>query len=183
MNASISIYRQQKKGDIIYLKLRKKRKNKRKRLKKDDNRGKIPNRVMIDKRPEIINNKERIGDWEGDTIIGKDHKSAMFTLVERKSKFTFIFPLNAKKANEIEQKMTNSFKQTTIPITSLTFGNGHDFTNHENISTQLKCPIFFAFPYHSWERGLNENTNGLIRQYFPKKSDFNEFENDFVVEV
>jgi transposase, IS30 family len=177
------VYRQQKKGDKIYLKLRKKRKNRRKRLRKDDNRGKIPNKVMIDKRPEIINNKERIGDWEGDTIIGKDHKSSMLTLVERKSKYTFIFPLDAKKADEVEKKITTSFKQTSIPIKSLTFDNGHEFTNHTSISNQLNCQVFFAFPYHSWERGLNENTNGLIRQYFPKKSDFNDYSFEYVMEV
>jgi transposase, IS30 family len=177
------VYRQQKKDDIIYQKLRRKRKKRRKRLKKDDNRGKIPNKVMIDKRPDVINNKERIGDWEGDTIIGKDHKSAMLTLVERKSKFTFILSLAAKKAEEVEQKIRLFFSQTSIPIESLTFDNGQEFTNHVNIATLLNCKVFFAFPYHSWERGLNENTNGLIRQYIPKKTDFKDFSKEYIQDV
>ena len=177
------VYRQQKQGDKIYVKLRRKRKNKRKRLKKDDNRGKIPNKVMIDKRPKIVDNKKRIGDWEGDTIIGKDHQSAILTLVERKSKFTLIIPLAAKKAQEVEEKIAITLPKIRLPVWSITFDNGHEFSNHLNIAKQLNCQVFFAFPYHSWERGLNENTNGLIRQYIPKKTDFKDFSDEYVQEV
>ena len=177
------LYRKQKKGDKLYLKLRWKRKKRRKRLKKDDNRGKIPNKVMIDKRPKIVDDKERIGDWEGDTIIGKDHQSAILTLVERKSKFTLIIPLAAKKAQEVEEKIAIALPKIRLPVWTITFDNGHEFSNHLNIAQQLNCQIFFAFPYHSWERGLNENTNGLIRQYIPKKTDFKDFSDEYIQEV
>ena len=177
------VYRQQKHGDKIYVKLRRKRKKRRKRLKKNDGRGKIPNKTMIDKRPKIVDGKERIGDWEGDTIIGKDHQSAILTLVERKSKFTLIIPLAAKKAQEVEEKITIALPKIGLPVWTITFDNGHEFTNHLNIAEQLKCQVFFAFPYHSWERGLNENTNGLIRQYIPKKTDFKDFSDEYVQEV
>lgn len=177
------IYRKQKQGDKLYLKLRRKRKKRLKRLSKFDNRGKIPNKTMIDQRPPSIENKERIGDWEGDTIIGKDHQGAMLTLVERKSKFTFIFPLDAKTAQEVEDKITQNLKTISIPFYSITFDNGREFTNHEAIAKEMNCQIFFAFPYHSWERGINENTNGLIRQYIPKKTDFKDYSDEYVLEV
>lgn len=177
------IYRQQKKEDTIYLKLRRKRKKRRKRLNKCDNRGKIPNKTMIDRRPQIINNKERIGDWEGDTIIGQDHKSAILTLNERKSKYTIIVRLKAKKADQVQIKMVSAFSYTNIPLESTTFDNGTEFANHENIAKLLNCQVFFAFPYHSWERGLNENTNGLIRQYLPKKSDFNDYSDEYLQQI
>ena len=146
------VYRQQKHGDEIYVKLRRKRKKRRKRLKKDDGRGKIPNKTMIDKRPKIVDNKERVGDWEGDTIIGKDHQSAILTLVERKSKFTLIIPLAAKKAQEVEEKIALVLPKIRLPVLTITFDNGHEFSNHLNIAQQLNCQVFFAFPYHSWER-------------------------------
>jgi transposase, IS30 family len=136
---------------------------------------------MIDQRPPIIENKERIGDWEGDTIIGKDHQGAMLTLVERKSKYTLIFPLMSKNAKEVEDKI--SLINSPIPIHSITFDNGREFTNHQEIAQRVNCQVFFAFPYHSWERGLNENTNGLIRQYIPKKTNFKEYSDDYVLEV
>jgi transposase, IS30 family len=177
------VYRKQKKGDKLYVKLRRKRKKRRKRLKKDDNRGKIPNKVMIDQRPQIVNDKERIGDWEADTIIGSEHQSAMLTLVERKSKFTLIFPLHAKTAQEVEDKITIAFETVNVPIWTITFDNGKEFTNHENIAKKLNCQTYFAFPYHSWERGINENTNSLIRQYIPKKQCFKEIEPDFIKNV
>lgn len=177
------IYIKQKTGDKLYTKLRRKRKKRRKRLKKDDNRGKIPNKVMIDERPQIVNDKERIGDWEADTIIGLEHQSAILTLTERKSKFTLIFPLQAKTAQEVENNITIAFESVNIPVWTITFDNGKEFTNHQNIAQNLGCQTYFAFPYHSWERGLNENTNGLIRQYIPKKQCFKEIDPYFIKNV
>jgi transposase, IS30 family len=177
------IYRQQKQSDKIYLKLRRKRKKRLKRLKKEDGRGKIPNKTMIDQRPTVIENKERIGDWEGDTIIGKDHQGAMLTLVERRSKYTLIFPLKSKTAQAVEGKMDKDITKGMLPFHSVTFDNGREFTNHQQIAQKMECQVFFAFPYHSWERGLNENTNGLIRQYLPKKTDFKEYSDEYILEV
>ncbi|MEI7586411.1 IS30 family transposase [Runella sp.] len=177
------IYRQQKKGDRLYMHLRRKRKKRRKRLKTADLRGKIPNKTMIDQRPLEVENKERIGDWEGDTIIGANHQGAILTLVERVSKYTLVIPLEAKTAQEVEVKIITEMKKTNLPIHTITFDNGREFTNHQIIAQQLNTKIFFAHPYHSWERGLNENTNGLIRQYIPKKQDFKELTNDYIYNV
>jgi transposase, IS30 family len=177
------IYRKQKQGDKIYLQLRRRRKKRLKRLKKDDGRGKIPNKIMIDQRPTIIENKDRIGDWEGDTIIGKDHQGAMLTLVERKSKYTLIFSLKSKTAQAVEDKMRKSLTICPVPFHSVTFDNGREFTNHQKIAQNMECQVFFAFPYHSWQRGLNENTNGLIRQYIPKKTDFKDYSDEYIKQV
>jgi transposase, IS30 family len=177
------VYRVQKKGSSLYEKLRRKRKKRRKRLKTADKRGKIQNKTMINERPSIINDKQRIGDWEGDTIIGKDHKGAMLTLVERVTKTTLIFPLKSKSAKEVELKIQEVKKQTTIPFLSVTFDNGTEFTNHDIIAKNLETSVYFANPYHSWERGLNENTNGLIRQYIPKKTDFSLYSDEYVKTV
>lgn len=114
---------------------------------------------MIDQRPPEVENKERIGDWEGDTIIGSKHQGAILTLVERVSKYTLIVALEAKTAQQVEEKIVAEMKKTQLPVHTITFDNGREFTNHQAIAQQLNTKIFFAHPYHSWERGLNENTN------------------------
>lgn len=177
------IYRLQKGGDNLYIHLRRKRKRRRKRLKKDDLRGKIKDKVMIDQRPQEVEDKSRIGDWEGDTIIGLEHQSAILTLVERVTKFTLIVKLESKTAKEVEQKIVEVMKTSPLPIKTITFDNGTEFANHVNIAQKLDCQVYFAFPYHSWERGLNENTNGLIRQYIPKKTCFKNIENQQINDI
>lgn len=104
----------------------------------------------------------------------------MMTLVERVTKTTLIFPLEAKTAKQVELKIQEVRGQTTIPFLSVTFDNGTEFTNHEIIAKNLNTVVYFANPYHSWERGLNENTNGLIRQYIPKKTDFSLYSDEYV---
>jgi IS30 family transposase len=135
-------------------------------------RGLIPNRVDIKERPAIVANKERIGDFEIDTIIGANHKGAIVTIVERKTMLTRLQLISQKTANKASDaiiKLLKPFKQHVHTITS---DNGKEFAQHEKIALELNAKMFFATPYHSWERGLNENTNGLIRQYFSKKCDF-----------
>lgn len=135
-------------------------------------RGCIPNRVDIQERPIIVEKKTRLGDWEGDTIIGPNHGSAMLTLVDRKSKFTLIGQLKNKSADEVVSATQESFSRLSDPIIhTITYDNGKEFSKHEAISMLLGASCYFATPYHSWERGLNEHTNGLIRQYLPKSTD------------
>lgn len=117
------IYHRQKKGDNIYVHLRRKRKKRRKRLKKLDNRGKIPNKTMIDQRPAEVELKQRIGDWEGDTIIGANHQGAILTLVERVSKYTLVVALEAKTAQQVEEKIVVALQKTQLPVHSITFDN------------------------------------------------------------
>ena len=111
-----------------------------------ERRGIIKNRIRIDEHPEIVDQKTRMSDWEGDTVIGKNHKGGLVTLAERKSRYVLAGKIHSKHAAD----------------------NGREFAGHESIAAELQTSIYFAHPYRSWERGLNENSNGLFRQYFPK---------------
>jgi IS30 family transposase len=160
-------------GGILYTHLRCKKKRKKRYGSARSTRGAIPNRVDIDKRPVIVDERKRIGDWEGDTIIGShDGGAVIASMVERKSRFTIL----AKAKNKTTSEVIGSINQQMTPIAEMVFtvtlDNGKEFSQHEVMSTALNADIFFAKPYHSWERGLNENTNGLVRQYFPKKIPF-----------
>lgn len=134
--------------------------------------GQIKNRVSIDERPLSVDEKSRIGDWEIDTVIGKGHRGALVTIVERVTLFTVSMQVKSKRAKEVTAAtiaLLTPFKDLVRTITS---DNGKEFAYHEQIAAALECDFYFAHPYHSWERGLNENTNGLLRQYFPKSTDF-----------
>lgn len=156
-------------GGDLYTHLRIMRKPYRKRYGSYDNRGRIRNRKSIDERPAIVDQKCRLGDWEGDTIIGKGRKGALLTMVDRKSLFVVIGKLGGgKNASALADELIASFSELKPPLTTITFDNGLEFSDHERISSELGVDIYFAHPYSSWERGANENTNGLIRQYFPK---------------
>lgn len=141
--------------------------------KKRRNGSKISNQVSIDNRPEHIDLRQEIGHWEGDLIIGKNHKSAIGTIVERKSRYTLIVKLKAKNATEVAKMFSKKLNQLN-PIfkKSMTYDNGIEMARHEIITKKTGMKIYFAHPYSSWERGTNENTNGLIRRYLPKGTDF-----------
>ena len=109
-----------------------------------------------------------IGDWEADTIIGKNHKGAIVTLDDRKSKLRLAAPLKGKHAALLTSTLIRLLKPIKKYVHTMTFDNGKEFAFHDEISKALKCKAYFAKPYHSWERGQNENANGLLRQYFPK---------------
>ncbi|SMN17056.1 Mobile element protein [uncultured Candidatus Thioglobus sp.] len=133
--------------------------------------------MSIEQRPELVNTRSRIGDWEGDAIIGKNKKSTIYTLVDRKSLYTVIVKLNGKNATELADKTIKALKPMSSKIHTITYDNGLEFAEHERMAKALDVDVYFAHPYSSWERGINENTNGLIRQYFPKGTDFNEVTN------
>jgi IS30 family transposase len=158
-------------GGTLWLNLRwQKKRKKRYGTKSHDRRGQIKNKVSIEKRPKIVDKKIRIGDWEGDLVIGKNHKKALVTLVDRKSKKVKIAKVESKNAVVVRTAICNLLKNETV--FTATFDNGKEFTQHELIAKKLEVKVYFAHPYSSWERGLNENTNGLIRQYFSKGSSF-----------
>lgn len=146
-------------------------KQRRKRRNSRDMRGTIKNRVGIEKRPPIVERKIRIGDWEGDTVVGKNHQGALVTLVDRKSKLTLIGKVDRYTAEAVEQTIIHLMALLPRRNYTLTVDNGKEFSNHESIAQTLEINVFFADPYSAWQRGLNENTNGLIRQYVPKGSD------------
>ena len=169
------IWHDKKQSGDLYLKLRiaggKKR---RKRYGKKDWRGKIPNRVDIDQRPAIVGERKRIGDWEADLVSGVHHRGFLVTLVERKSKFTLIGRVKRKLSEDVRAEIEHLLMPYKEMVQTITYDNGREFSAHETINECLDCHSYFAKPYHSWERGLNENTNGLIRQYFPKDAELRE---------
>ena len=128
----------------------------------------IPNRVGIEHRPEVVETKERFGDWEVDTVLGKQGTGAIVSLVERKSKLYLVRKVSGKNARDVAQAMTDMPGPYTDSVKTITADNGTEFCNHEAVAEALKTDIYFANPYASWERGLNENFNGLLRQYIRK---------------
>ena len=158
-------------GGILYKHLRHQNKTYRKRYGSSNKRSKngISDRVDIDERPDIVNNRERVGDWEADTIIGKNHRGAIVTLDERKSKLRLAMPTGTKAARSVTDAIKSLFSPIEKFIKTVTFDNGKEFAYHKEVATTLNCKTYFAKPYHSWERGQNENANGLLRQYFPKQ--------------
>lgn len=133
----------------------------------------IPNRTPIHARPRIVGLKQRLGDWECDTLVGKDRKHALVSLVERKSLFTLCAKVSQKTADRVQREIIRLLRPFMGKVKTLTFDNGTEFTQHEHIAKALRAKTYFANPYCAWERGINENTNGLIRQFFPKGTDFN----------
>ena len=157
-------------GGELYLHLRHKHKKYRKRYGSTDRRGQIIGRVSIDERPLIVEEKSRIGDFEGDLVIGKNHKGALATLVDRHSKFSLIAKVSNKSANNVTGAIVDMLTPFKEHLHTVTFDNGKEFAYHSVMAQELAVNVYFAHPYHSWERGLNEHTNGLIRQYFTKGS-------------
>jgi transposase, IS30 family len=139
--------------------------------------GPIPNRVGIEQRPAIVDDRKRLGDWEADTVIGKG-RPVLVTLVERCSRLTRIARVARRGAEEVEAAMVELLCPLADRVHTVTCDNGSEFVRHASMASSLEASFFFAHPYASWERGLNENTNGLIRQYFPKSYDFSEATNE-----
>jgi len=156
-------------GGVLYTHLRCQKRRK-KRYGSVDNRGKLQGRIGIEQRPAEVEKRERIGDWEADLVIGKDHQGALLTVVERKTGYTLIAKLANKEAQGVKDAMIDLLANYRDSCHTLTTDNGREFAQHTEIAKALSAGFYFARPYHSWERGTNENTNGLIRQYFPKEA-------------
>ena len=176
------VYADKRHGGSLHRHLRSQKKQ-RKRYGGYIRRGQIPNRVGIEQRPAIVASKRRFGDWEADTIIGARHQGGILSLVERKSKLTRLHKLESKAANEVKETSIVLLAPLVDRVHTITVDNGKEFVQHEEITTALQAPIYFTHPYAAWERGLNENTNGLVRQYFPKKHDFAKITNADVQQV
>lgn len=168
----LHVWSDKKSGGDLYTYLRRQGKKYDKRRNGKSTRGQIKNRVSIDDRPLIVDDKSRIGDWEIDTVIGKGHSGALVTIVERVTKFTVSKQVEGKTAAAVTKATIALLKPIQDAVLTITADNGKEFAYHEEISKALEADVYFAHPYSSWERGLNENTNGLLRQYFPKKTDF-----------
>ncbi len=145
---------------------------------------KITDRISIDQRPESINNRSEIGHWEGDLIIGYKRASALTTLVERKTRFTYIAKVNNKKSETVTNEIKNIFCHLPKKLRqSLTYDNGVEMADHKWLTNKLGTTVYFTHPYSSWERGTNENTNGIIRRYLPKQTDFHKVSHRRILEL
>lgn len=168
----------------LYKSLRRKGKKRNNRGNKYAGRGYIKNRVDIDERPKIVNEKSRLGDFEMDTVVGRRGSyPVLITAVDRASKYTIIKLSPDKTAKNVSFAIVKGLSNFPHKIETLTYDNGKEFTDHEIVSKTLDSKAYFAKPYHSWERGLNEHTNGLIREYFPKSMNFSKIVDSDVKKV
>jgi IS30 family transposase len=149
-----------------------------------EKRGKLTDCVRIDGRPDVINRRRRYGDWEGDTIVGKGRRSALVTLVERKTGYARIGRVDSMKSDMTMRVAKRRMKDLPPSLRrSVTFDNGKEFAEHQTLTRSLGLDVYFTDAYASWQRGTNENTNGLLRQYFPKGTDFTQVSHREVARV
>lgn len=147
-------------------------------------RQRIEDIISISERPKEVEQRIVPGHWEGDLIVGKNHKSAIGTLVERTTRMTLLVPLKAKNAFAVREAFAKAFKRVPLGFRkTLTYDRGTEMSEHKLFTEKTKIQVYFADPYSPWQRGTNENTNGLIRQYFPKGIDFKEVSNATIREV
>ncbi len=177
------IYYNKSRGGRLYKYLRHKNKKYHNRNNSYQRRGIIIDRVSIDKRPKIVEKKNRIGDFEIDTVIGRHHIGALVTVVDRKSKYAMIKKVSSKKAEEVTKALIEMLLPLKPITKTITSDNGKEFAYHKAVSKALDTNFYFAHPYSSWERGLNEHTNGLIRQYLPKKTDFTQVSKEEITTI
>lgn len=169
------VYQDKQNGGDLWINLRTQCRQRKSRSRKRQSRF-ISNKKMIYERPTIVENKTRFGDWEIDLISGNHHKSFAVTAVERKSGFALIHKIPNKRADVVKKAVVNLLAPYKLYVHTITSDNGLEFANHELISTKLQADYYFCNPYSSWERGLNEYTNKLFRQYIPKKTDIKQIE-------
>ena len=177
------IYYNKFRGGRLYKHLRHKNKKYHNRSNSYQRRGIIIDRVSIDKRPKIVERKNRIGDFEIDTVIGRHHVGALVTVVDRKSKYAIIKKVSSKRAEEVTKALIEILYPLRKITKTITSDNGKEFAYHKEVSEALETDFYFAHPYSSWERGLNEHTNGLIRQYLPKKTDFTQISKEEITTI
>ena len=169
------VYADAKLGGELWTHLPRSRRKRRRRCPRQEGRGRgrIPNQRMIDTRPASVETRRQAGHWEGDLINGAHETGNLVTLVERTTRFTLVGRTDSKEAAEVSAVIEACFALLPVGIRlSVTFDNGKEFAQHEALARRLGLDVYFAKPYHSWERGTNENTNGLIRRLYPKQSSF-----------
>ena len=158
----------------MYLRSQKGKYRRRQGTKIKEHERDLKKKRRIDERPNIIERRERVGDYEGDTVLGRDKRVRIVTYVDRKTGYLIAFLLPKTRADLLSELTIKNFsKIDKTKKKTITFDNGTEFSDWMSIEEKTKMIVYFCYPYHSWERGTNENTNGLIRQYFPKKYDFN----------
>jgi IS30 family transposase len=162
------VHRDRNHGGTIYKDLRHIPKVRRKKRGSADSRGVLPGKRPLSERPEAANSRLEFGHWEGDTVMGADRHECVLTLVERKSGYAFVSKLTNRTAKNVNIELRKIISRKPHLFKSITFDNGTEFHSYAEIENEFNVTCYFARPYHSWERGCNENFNGLLRQYLPK---------------
>jgi len=166
----LHVWTDKKRGGLLYTQLRQAAKKRRKRYGRYDSRGRLAGKRHISERPVAAEDRSQVGHWEADTVLGSiSDKHCIFTLVERTTGFVLIAKLEARTVAELNRAAIRLIASTPLPVRSITADNGTEFHGYKDIEAATGVPFFFATPHHSWERGSNENANGLIRQYLPKR--------------
>lgn len=166
------VYADKRQNGVLYTHLRQAHRTRRRRRNTYNKRGLFPGRVGIERRPKIVDTRRRVGDWEGDLVHGRQGAPAILTLVERKHGYLLARKVDDKRAYTVARAFLKAFR--SIPdklLKTITLDNGNEFADFKTIEKDLQTTIYFADPYAAWQRGTNENTNGLLRQYIPKKAD------------
>ena len=176
------IWEDKKCKGTLYQHLRRKGRRYRKRGSSKDSRGKIIGRVGIENRPKEAEERKVFGHLEVDTIIGKNHQGAIITLNDRASGMLWMRKVETKDSEIVKRKLGEMLDEIRPYIKSITADNGKEFAGHQYITDEY-CDFFFANPYSPWERGSNENVNGLVRQYIPKSSDFSDYTDEKIKEI
>lgn len=177
------IWQDKKKKGTLHTHLRNQGRRYRKRGNQKDNRGVIKDRKDIEQRPQVVEDRSRFGDLEVDLIVGKNHNQAILTINDRASGMLKMTKVTSKRAEEVSKAIVDELQQWKPYIKTITADNGKEFAYHQFVAEQLNIDHYFAKPYHSWERGSNENLNGLVRQYFKKSHDFSTITQQQIKEV
>ena len=163
------VYADKAQGGTLWKHLRCQKQKRKRYASGRDRRGQIPNRRPLSERPLHIEARRQVGHWECDTVIGASHKGAVVTMVERKSGYAVMAKVEKKTSELVSSAIVDKLQPLAARVKTLTFDNGKEFAGHAHIDQQLQSSAYFARPFASWERGSNENLNGLLRQYVPKK--------------
>lgn len=177
------IWSDKKRKGILFKHLRTQGKRYRKRGRSNDSRGILTNRNPIENRPKIVEEKQRFGDLELDTVIGKNHKGAIVTINDRSTGLFKIKKVASKESKQVKEAVVELLRELKPFLHTITSDNGKEFALHQEISKELEIDFYFANPYSPWERGANENLNGLLRQYVPKSSSFEDLTNEKLYEI
>jgi transposase, IS30 family len=163
------VYADKAQGGTLWKHLRCQKQKRKRYASGRDRRGQIPNRRPLSERPLHIEARRQVGHWECDTVIGASHKGAVVTMVERKSGYAVMTKVEKKTSELVSSAIVDKLQPLAARVKTLTFDNGKEFAGHAQIDQQLQSTAYFARPFASWERGSNENLNGMLRQYVPKK--------------
>jgi IS30 family transposase len=179
----LHVYSDKARGGTLWKNLRCQKQKRKRYAGGRDRRGQIPHRRPLSDRPVHIELRKQVGHWECDTVIGTNHKGAIVTMVERKSGFSVIVKVSQKTSELVSRAIIEGLRPYMVRVITLTYDNGKEFAGHIQIDQALNSTSYFARPFASWERGSNENFNGLLRQYVPKKRSLNTVTEDEITMI